>query len=98
MGVTAAGLKLGATLIGGAAAAGGAVSQRRAQKAAQKQAKEQEEAIAKQTDIEKGRLGKEASEVAKRKAGAISGRTGRRSLIGTTQAGLATNLGGTAGG
>lgn len=67
-------------------------------KSAERAAKRQEALIEKQRKTEQLRLDEGTSEVALRKAGGISRRAGRRSLIATSQSGLATSLGGTANG
>ena len=56
--------------------------------------KKQKEALEKQRKIEQQRLAEADSEVKRRQATASRGRAGRRSLIATSETGLATNLGG----
>ena len=69
----------------------------KAKSEAKKAQERQEKAIAEQKKKEAQRLAEAESEVKRRQAIASRGRSGRGSLIATSQTGLASNLGGTNG-
>jgi hypothetical protein len=66
----------------------------RARSEAKEAAKRQKKAISKQKKIEDQRLAEAESEVKRRELSATRGRSGRRSLIATSETGRATTLGG----
>jgi F0F1-type ATP synthase membrane subunit b/b' len=67
---------------------------RKEREQAKRTARQAEESIGRQKQLENARLAEESADLAEAKARGLSGRSGRRSLVKTSNRGLVSNLGG----